>query len=144
MAEFTRRVIVSAIIEKDGKYLLTQQGDGNHKDLWAFPGGGLELYEGELISALKREVREEIGVEVEGETLLDAQVFLNPADKFQLVAIFFKCRLKTGEPKKTREIEDFKWMSLEELKAFPRKLLRPPTEWFDKLMVKKLDSRNSD
>ncbi|MDD3647187.1 MAG: NUDIX domain-containing protein [Candidatus Dojkabacteria bacterium] len=60
-----RRIIVVAAIQRKGKYLLTQQsGKARHQGLWFFPGGTFELYETSLQEALKREIKEEIDVEV--------------------------------------------------------------------------------
>jgi A/G-specific adenine glycosylase len=55
---------VVAIIARDGRYLIQQRADkGLLAGLWEFPGGKVEPGES-LTAALKREVREEVGVEV--------------------------------------------------------------------------------
>ncbi len=136
MDNLKRRVVVSAVIERDGKYLFTKQGNGNHIGLWAFPGGGLELEESSLINALRREVKEEVDIEIKDEKLLNAWVLLVPEDKLQLVAIFYKAKWASGEPKTSEEVADVKWLSLEELKAFPIDKIRPPTSWYGELLVK--------
>lgn len=55
---------VVAVIERDGRYLIQQRADkGLLAGLWEFPGGKVEPGES-LAAALRREVREEVGVEV--------------------------------------------------------------------------------
>lgn len=60
------RVIVSAIIEKDGKILLGQkpQNVGPYPNTWHLPGGGASLGEESLEEALQREIKEEVGITV--------------------------------------------------------------------------------
>lgn len=57
--------VVNAIIldKKKEKVLLIKRIGGIHSDKWAFPGGVVEKGETEEV-ALKREVREELGIEV--------------------------------------------------------------------------------
>jgi 8-oxo-dGTP diphosphatase len=56
---------VSAIAQKDNKYFLAKRKPGGSiGGLWEFPGG--KLIEGETHSdALKRELKEEFGIEIE-------------------------------------------------------------------------------
>jgi A/G-specific adenine glycosylase len=55
---------VVAVIERDGRFLIQQRADkGLLAGLWEFPGGKVEPGES-LAAALRREVREEVGVEV--------------------------------------------------------------------------------
>jgi len=53
-------IVVAAIIERDGAYLLTRRLEGTHlAGLWEFPGG--KVTEGEShAEALAREIREEL------------------------------------------------------------------------------------
>jgi 8-oxo-dGTP diphosphatase len=54
--------VVAAIIERDGKILITRRPKGAHLEgLWEFPGGKPEPGE-TTEGALAREVREELGV----------------------------------------------------------------------------------
>src|SRR5439155_19303167 len=57
--------VVAAMIDKDGKYLITQRRpEASLPLLWEFPGGRVE--EGETDeAALARELREEMGIEVD-------------------------------------------------------------------------------
>ncbi|OGH10116.1 MAG: hypothetical protein A2152_01780 [Candidatus Levybacteria bacterium RBG_16_35_6] len=61
------RVVVVAVIENDGKILLGKKakGVGPYPDAWQIPGGGANLEEESLTDALKREIREEVGIEID-------------------------------------------------------------------------------
>ncbi len=66
--------VVAAVIcdnyDKKTKILATQRGYGDYKDWWEFPGGKIE--EGETPGeALVREIREEMGAEIEVHDLID-------------------------------------------------------------------------
>lgn len=72
----TRRIGVRAIIYRDGKLLAVRHKnkDGSPKDFWAIPGGGLDPGES-LEGGLRREVKEELGVDAEPGRLLLVQQF---------------------------------------------------------------------
>ncbi|MCX8514815.1 MAG: hypothetical protein RL017_952 [Pseudomonadota bacterium] len=57
--------VVAAVIIKDDKVLLTSRPSGKiYANYWEFPGGKVELQEN-IITALVRELKEEINLEVE-------------------------------------------------------------------------------
>jgi len=55
---------VGGVIFDGASVLLAQRGQEPGKGTWSLPGGAVELGE-KLIDALKREIREEIGIEIE-------------------------------------------------------------------------------
>src|SRR3954453_23364104 len=63
------RLVVVALIEREGKILLGRKapGRGPYPGTWHLPGGGVDLSTETCEEALRREVREETGLEV-GET----------------------------------------------------------------------------
>ena len=62
---------VGAIIMNRNKMLIVKRANEPAKGLWSVPGGVVELGE-QLYEALKREVKEETGLEVDIERLVDA------------------------------------------------------------------------
>ena len=62
--------VAAAIIKKDENIFATQRGYGEFKDGWEFPGGKVEPGETPR-SALIREIREELDVEIKIEELFD-------------------------------------------------------------------------
>ena len=71
-----RRIGVRGIIYNDGKILAVKHKskDGSPQDWWAIPGGGLDPGES-LENGLRREMREELGVNVTPGRLLFVQQF---------------------------------------------------------------------
>jgi mutator protein MutT len=58
-------VVVAAIVEDHGRYFVTRRLKGGHLEgLWEFPGGKIEPGES-LADALRRELKEELGTDVE-------------------------------------------------------------------------------
>lgn len=58
-------VAVGVLVDRDGRFLLTSRPQGKvYAGYWEFPGGKLEA--GETVeAALKRELHEEIGIEID-------------------------------------------------------------------------------
>ena len=54
---------VGAVVIEAGRVLLVERGKEPHKGMWSLPGGVLELGE-RLADGLRREIREETGLEV--------------------------------------------------------------------------------
>ena len=103
--------VVAAVIERDGLYFATQRGYGEFKDFWEFPGGKIEA--GECPEdALRREIREELAVEIRVEKLIRTIDCDYP--DFHLTLHCFLCRLQAGEPI-LREHESARWLSREHL-----------------------------
>ena len=61
--------VVAAIIQRDGAYFAIQRGYGEFEGMWEFPGGKIEPGESRDV-ALKREIQEELGVDIAIENLL--------------------------------------------------------------------------
>ena len=68
-------VVTAAVIERDGRYLVTRRQRGVHLEgYWEFPGGKCEPEES-LEDCLRRELREELGAEaVVGEEILSVAI----------------------------------------------------------------------
>jgi len=64
MYSVNKLIIASAVIERDGKILLVQQGGSTNYGRWNVPSGKVERGES-VVEALAREVLEETGLEVE-------------------------------------------------------------------------------
>ena len=58
-------IVTAAIVEDHGRYFVTRRLKGTHlEDLWEFPGGKIEPGES-LADGLRRELKEELGTDVE-------------------------------------------------------------------------------
>lgn len=119
--------VVAAIIQRDGLVYATQRGYGEWKDWWEFPGGKVEPGES-CETALIREIREELTVEIQVEQRLCTVVYDYPT--FHLVMHCYFCKLASGHLT-LLEHEAARWLSQQELDA---------VEWLlaDKVVVEKL------
>ena len=101
------RKIVAGWIEREGKVLLGLRPEG----YWEFPGGVVEEGEREE-EALRRELREELGIEVRvGERLSEVKTE-------EGILILFQCFLLEGLPYPHFH-RKICWMDKEKLKDFP-------------------------
>jgi len=93
----TKTIEVSAgLIFRDGKLLITQRHADSHLGgLWEFPGGKREPGE-TFEQCLKRELREELGVDVLVGELIDELAHTYPERTVFLK--FFVCKLEQGDP----------------------------------------------
>lgn len=105
--------VVAAIICKDGKYFATQRGYGEFEGWWEFPGGKIEPGEGKE-DALKREILEELGVEI----IVGMQICTTEYDypAFHLKMHCFLCTLAPGTAGiQLLEHKSARWLSPDEL-----------------------------
>lgn len=103
--------VVAAVIMKDGKVFATQRGYGEFKDGWEFPGGKVEAGESPE-EALRREIREELEVEVNVGDLIDTVEYDYPA--FHLSMKCYACTIAGGSPH-LLEHEAARWLSADQL-----------------------------
>ena len=103
--------VVAAVIMKEGKVFATQRGYGEFKDGWEFPGGKVEAGESPE-EALRREIREELEVEVNVVDLIDTIEYDYPA--FHLSMKCYACTIAGGSPH-LLEHEAARWLSADQL-----------------------------
>ena len=103
--------VVAAIIHKDGAYFATERGYGEFVGMWEFPGGKMEPGEGRE-TALKREIQEELGVDVAVEKFLCTTDYDYPA--FHLTMHCYLCSVASGEIE-LREHRSARWLTVESL-----------------------------
>jgi len=103
--------VVAAVIEQDGCFLVTQRLPHVHLGgMWEFPGGKIDPAE-EHDAALRRELREELGVEVTVGELVHQTTHSYPE---RTVALFFyRCALN-GKPRAMLG-QEIRWVGREEL-----------------------------
>jgi 8-oxo-dGTP diphosphatase len=108
-----RALVVAAVIEKDGKVLVSlRRPKGERASLWEFPGGKVEEGEGER-AALARELREELGVRaMVGEEY--ARVEHRYPDLVVELALF-RCALHAGEEPQPLACEAVRWVARRDL-----------------------------
>ena len=103
--------VVAAIIQREGAYFATQRGYGEFEGMWEFPGGKIEPGESRDI-ALKREIQEELGVDIAIENLLCTTEY--DYSSFHLTMHCYLCSIASGEIE-LREHKSARWLRPEEL-----------------------------
>ena len=103
--------VVAAILHRDGAYFATQRGYGEFEGMWEFPGGKIEPGESREV-ALKREIQEELGVDITIENLLCTTEYNYPS--FHLTMHCYICSIEAGEIV-LREHKSARWLRPEEL-----------------------------
>jgi 8-oxo-dGTP diphosphatase len=110
------QVVGAALVDDRRRVLVAQRGSGPLAGLWEFPGGKVEPGESDL-SALVREIREELGVGVVpqafvGEVVLDGVVAGGEPGASTLRVWW--ARIAGGEPV-AHEHTELRWVSADEL-----------------------------
>lgn len=123
MREYPNRPIVAchAVIQRGNEILLTQRGSEPGRGFWSIPGGVVELGEA-LHKALKREVKEETGLEIEVGGLVgyNDNVIKDEQGRirFHYVNIFFRAQAKRGQARAASDAADAQWVTLHRLKEY--------------------------
>lgn len=131
--EYDTRVAAYAVIIDAGRILLSWF-NGNHRNDpgWTLPGGGVDYGE-QMPAAVRREVKEETGYDVEVETITGT--YTNPNHRMayddgevrQQFSIAFRARLLGGTPRTSSESSEVEWLTpeqIEQLEVHPSMRLR--------------------
>ena len=108
-------VVTAAVVERDGRFLVTRRQPGVHLEgYWEFPGGKCEAGEA-LDACLARELREELGVESQ---VLDEILAVTHDYRDRSVELhFFRCALD-GDPAPQLG-QEMRWVTRAEMAALP-------------------------
>jgi 8-oxo-dGTP diphosphatase len=110
-------VAAAALVDGDGRVLVQQRSSGALKGLWEFPGGKIEPGETPA-AALIRELREELGIDVEAACLAPAAFASEPLGERHLLLLLHVCRKWKGVPQPI-EAAGLRWVRPIELHALP-------------------------
>lgn len=106
-------VVVAAVIEDDGRFLVTRRQAGVHlAGMWEFPGGKIDPDEAHA-DGLRREIREELDAGVEVGELVFATTHVYTETTVTLY--FYRCALK-GIPRPLVG-QEMRWVARDELPA---------------------------
>lgn len=122
--------VVAAILHRDEAYFATQRGYGEFEGMWEFPGGKIEPGESREV-ALKREIQEELGVNIAIENLLCTTEYDYPS--FHLTMHCYLCSVASDEIE-LREHKSAHWLTAETLDSV--EWLPADKEVVDKLITK--------
>lgn len=131
--QYLHEVAITAIIIKDGKYLITRRSMQKKRSpgKWTVPGGKLETHDyidmpkdsescwyNIIEKVLRREVREETGLEVKNIDYITSMAIVHPDGAPSLI-ISCSADYASGEVKlKEDECDQFSWVGVEEAKKY--------------------------
>lgn len=108
-------VVCGVVYDDRNSILIARKAPGKAMaGFWEFPGGKIDPGETET-EALKRELAEEFGMEVEVGERLGAEIHEYPHITINLIA--FKCLYRYGTFQRT-DHDEFDWVKKEELPSF--------------------------
>lgn len=127
-------VAATGIIVKNGKYLITKRAlyKKAFPGKWTVPGGNLEMADymsrpkdtgshwyNVIENVLRREIMEEVGLEISNIGYLTSLSFINDdVDNIPMLVLSFYADYLKGEVSLNEESCDYKWVSLEESKKY--------------------------
>ena len=104
--------VAAGLIFDKGRLLIAQRNESDHLGgLWEFPGGKLESGE-DYPDCLRRELREELGIDVEVSELVETISHQYPERK--VLIKFFRCNIILAEPK-LLDCQNLEWVEVDEL-----------------------------
>lgn len=117
-------VVPTCIVVRDGKVLIMKRGDHEkaYPGKWTVPGGKLDRVEYEtkpktttdawynlVEDTLRREVREEAGLEIKKPKYLLDCVFIRP-DDIPVVVLSYYAEWESGEVTPSKDFSDYAWI----------------------------------
>ncbi len=122
--------VTGAIIEQNGKILLVKETKVRAKGKWSHPAGWIDVGE-DPIEAVKREVKEETGLEFTPTHILGVYSLVKKhlKEKFKItphpIKIIFVGNISDKKPEKLHEdVSETKWFSPEEIDEMGADTLR--------------------
>jgi 8-oxo-dGTP diphosphatase len=108
--------VVAAVLERDGRYLITQRRAAAVLPMmWEFPGGKVEPGETDQ-QALKRELEHRLGVDIDVGKLIS--FVSHPYEHYVVDLFLYECTLLT-EALEPRAVNAFKWVASTEFDQYP-------------------------
>ncbi len=104
---------VGALIFRDAEILLVERGKEPLKGFWSLPGGLLEVGE-KLEAAVRREVQEETGLEIEPLSVFEIFERIMPVSdgriEYHYVLIDYLCRVTGGQLQAASDVSQVAWV----------------------------------
>jgi ADP-ribose pyrophosphatase YjhB (NUDIX family) len=131
---------VGGVVIHRGRVLLVRRGHEPLKGEWSIPGGTVELGE-DLAEAVRRELKEETGLDVEPVQMLevfDRIMREGRRVKYHFVIADYVCRLKGGRLRPASDVLDARWVRRADLAQYDltekaTAVVRQAFEFFEKV-----------
>ena len=116
------QVAIGAVVINEGRVLLVRRKNPPSQNLWAIPGGRVKHGES-LVDAVKREIMEETGINVEvGEAVHVFDIIESNKAKDELihyVIIDYQAKYISGKIKAGGDALDVRWVTADEINQIP-------------------------
>jgi 8-oxo-dGTP diphosphatase len=114
----TTVVVAAAILIEQRRVLLTRRKAGTHlSGAWEFPGGKVEAGE-DPRDALRRELREEVGIEARVGEIVDVTFHRYDDVNKAVLLLFFEARRESDSPEpRALDVAATRWAARDELRA---------------------------
>lgn len=119
------RLGCAAIVMDKDRILLGIRNKEPYRGRWVIPGGGVRFLEG-YRSTAKREIREEVGIDIEVDRIFDIREVLNPPDEHRVI-IYCVARYVGGEIRPSSDIAEAKFLSRHEVQELLARGAMTPT-----------------
>ena len=108
--------VVCAVVEQEGRYLITQRrATAVLPLLWEFPGGRVEVGESDE-DALRRELMHRLGVDVRVGQMIS--YVHHPYERYAVDLYLYECELVGGKPTSCH-VSDFRWVESSDFESYP-------------------------
>ena len=112
---------IGAVIIKEGEIALIKRGNEPSKGKWTIPGGLVDLGEG-LETAVIRETKEEVCLDVENPQLIDVvdNIDLDKQGKvkYHYIIIDYLVHVKSGNIQAASDAEELRWVPFVEVESY--------------------------
>jgi len=116
MSQLKPSIIVSALVEKDNRFLLIKEILESGEPYWIIPGGHVEFGEN-LIDAIKREIKEETNLDIEIKKFIDFQEAIHPKYDYHTVIFFYHAVPQNEDLVLEKGVMEAKFFSKEEIRS---------------------------
>jgi 8-oxo-dGTP diphosphatase len=109
--------LVAAVIEREGRYLITQRRpQAVLPGLWEFPGGKVESGESDE-QALMRELQERVGVDVTVKNRMAQRT--HRYEGYSVDLTLYQAQILPGQEPRPLRVADFRWAASEDFEKYP-------------------------
>ena len=132
-SEYLHEVVITAIVVKDGKYLITRRAPNKKRfpGMWTVPGGRLQVSDyvnlrrdtehywyNVLEKTLKREVKEEVGIEIDNIEYVTSLARVHEDGAPSLVISCLADYVSGEVVLEEHETDQFAWVTFQEAKEY--------------------------
>lgn len=130
------RIVIGVLIEKNGSYLFGKKkpNTGPYPNTWVMIGGGIRLEEESVEEGIRRETKEETGLEIKNLKRLSFDEDIEPDKtgvKTHYLFLVYTAKYDKGLEMPGDDIVELKWIKKSDLKKY--QLARPTIKLFKEI-----------